>query len=63
MTEEGKAQLDKFLQAKGMYEAEKPPLDLRRGPEGPAMVASGKASPNASSTGVSRDSSPVGAGA
>ena len=27
MTEEGKAQLDKFLQAKGMYEAEKPQFE------------------------------------
>ena len=34
-------------------------LDLRRGPQGPALVASGKASPHASSSGASRDSSPV----
>ena len=34
-------------------------LDLRRGPQGPALVASEKASPNASSSGASQDSSPV----
>ena len=34
-------------------------LDLRRGPQGPALVASGKASPHASSSRASRDSSPV----
>ena len=39
------------------------PLDLRRGPQGPALVASGKASPHASFPGDSRDSSPVDAGA
>ena len=38
-------------------------LDLRRGPQGPALVASGKASPHASCSGVSRDSSPIDAGA
>ena len=38
-------------------------LDLRWGPQGPALVASGKASPNASCSGASRDSSPVDAGA
>ena len=38
-------------------------LDLRRGPQGPALVASGKASPHASCSGASRDSSPVDAGA
>ena len=38
-------------------------LDLRRGPHGPAPVASGKASPQASCSGASRDSSPVDAGA
>ena len=38
-------------------------LDLRRGPKGPALVASGKASPHASFSGASRDSSPVHAGA
>ena len=38
-------------------------IDLRRGPQGPALVASGKASPQASCTGASRDSSPVDAGA
>ncbi|KAI4562104.1 hypothetical protein MJT46_011066 [Ovis ammon polii x Ovis aries] len=38
-------------------------LDLRRGPQGPALVASGKASPHASSSGASRDSSPIDAGA
>ena len=34
-------------------------LDLRRGPQGPALVVSGKASPHASCSGASRDSSPV----
>ncbi|KAI4564031.1 hypothetical protein MJT46_009829 [Ovis ammon polii x Ovis aries] len=34
-------------------------LDLRRGPQGPALVATGKTSPHASSSGASRDSSPV----
>ena len=34
-------------------------LDLRRGPQGPAVVASGKASPHASCSRPSRDSSPV----
>ena len=38
-------------------------LDLRRVPQGPALVASGKASPHASFSGVSQDSSPVDAGA
>ena len=38
-------------------------LDLRRGPQGPALVASGKASPHGSYSGESRDSSPVDAGA
>ncbi|PPS20721.1 hypothetical protein DJ52_15195 [Brachyspira murdochii] len=38
-------------------------LDLRRGPQGPAPVASGKASPHASCSQASRDSSPVDAGA
>ena len=38
-------------------------LDLRRGPQGPALVASGKASPHASYSGASRDSEPVDAGA
>ena len=38
-------------------------LDLRRGPQGPALVPSGKASPHASCAGASRDSSPVDAGA
>ena len=38
-------------------------LDLRRGPQGPALVASGKASPHASCSGASQDSSPVEAGA
>ena len=38
-------------------------LDLRQGPQGPALVASGKASPHASCSGASRDSSPVDAGA
>ena len=38
-------------------------LDLRRGPQGPALVASEKASPHASFPGDSRDSSPVDAGA
>ena len=38
-------------------------LDLRRGPQGPAVVASGKASPHASCSATSGDSSPVDAGA
>ena len=38
-------------------------LDLQRGPQGPGLVASGKASPLASFPGASRDSSPVEAGA
>ena len=38
-------------------------LDLRRGPQGPAMMASGKASRLASSSRASRHSSPVDAGA
>ena len=38
-------------------------LDLRRGPQGPALVASGKASPHANCSGASPDSSPVDAGA
>ena len=38
-------------------------LDLRRGPQEPALVASGKASAHASCSGASRDSSPVDAGA
>ena len=38
-------------------------LDLRRGPQGPALLASGKASPHASCSGACRDSSPVDAGA
>ena len=38
-------------------------LDLQRGPQGPALVASGKASPHASYSGASRDSSPGDAGA
>ena len=37
-------------------------LDLRWGPEGPALVASGKASPHASCSGASRDSSTIDAG-
>ena len=38
-------------------------LDLRWGPQEPALVASGKASPHASCSGASRDSSPVDVGA
>ena len=38
-------------------------LDLRRGSQGPGLLASGKASPHASCSGVSRDFSPVDAGA
>ena len=38
-------------------------LDLRRGPQGPALVASGKASPHSGCSGAFRDSSPVDAGA
>ena len=38
-------------------------LDLRWGLQGPALVASGKASPHASCSAASGDSSPVDAGA
>ena len=38
-------------------------LNIRRGRQGPALVASGKASPHASCSGASRDSSLVDAGA
>ena len=38
-------------------------LDLRPGPQGPALVASGKASPHVSCSGASRESSPFDAGA
>ena len=38
-------------------------LDLRLGPQRPALVSSGKASPHASCLGASRNSSPVDAGA
>ena len=38
-------------------------LDLRRGPEGPALVDSGKANPHESCSGVYEDSSPLDAGA
>ena len=38
-------------------------LDLRQVPQGPALVASGKASPHASYSGAIRDFSPVDAGA
>ena len=38
-------------------------LALRRGPQGPALVASGKASPHASCSGASWDASPVNIGA
>ena len=38
-------------------------LDLQRVPQGPDLVASGKASPHASCSGASRDSSPFDAGA
>ena len=38
-------------------------LDLRRGPQGPTLVASGKASPHASCSGASRDSSRANVGA
>ena len=38
-------------------------LDLRRGPQGRILVASGKAIPHASFSGASRDSCPVDAGA
>ena len=38
-------------------------LDLPRGPQGPALVALGKASPHWSCSGASRDSSIVDAGA
>ena len=39
------------------------PLDLGRGTQEPALVASGKASPHASCSGASRDSSPFDTGA
>ena len=39
------------------------PLDLRPGPQGPALVASGKASPHEICSAASQDSSPVDAGA
>ena len=38
-------------------------LELRWGPQGPALVASGKATPHASCLGASLDSSPDDAGA
>ena len=38
-------------------------LELRRGPQRPALAASGKGSPHASCSGASRDSSPFDAGA
>ena len=38
-------------------------LDLLRGPQGPALVASGKASPHESCSGAYQDSSPLDAGA
>ena len=38
-------------------------LDLRLGPQGPALVVLGKASHDASSSGASQDSSPADAGA
>ena len=38
-------------------------LDVRRLLQGPSLMASGKASPHASCSGASRDSSPVDAGA
>ena len=38
-------------------------LDLRRGPEGPALVDSGKANPHESCSGAYQDSSPLDAGA
>ena len=38
-------------------------LDLGRGTQGPALVASGKDIPQASCSGASRDSSPIDAGA
>ena len=38
-------------------------LDLRRGPQGPVLVALGKASPHATCSGAYQDSSPVDAGA
>ena len=37
--------------------------DLRRGPQGPTLLASGKASSQASCSGASQDSSPADAGA
>ena len=37
-------------------------LDIRRGPQGPALVASGKAIPHACCSGPSRDTCPIDAG-
>ena len=47
----------------GFYRVVVGALELRRGPQGLALVASGKASPHASCSGASQDSSPVDAGA
>ena len=47
----------------GFYPVAAGALELGRGPQGPALVASGKASPHASYKGASRDSSPIDAGA
>ena len=47
----------------GFSRVEAGALDLRRGPQGPGVVASGNAIPHASSSGASQDSSPVDAGA
>ena len=47
----------------GFYGVAAGALDFRRGPQGPALVASGKASPHVSCSGASPDSSPFDAGA
>ena len=47
----------------GLFRVAAGALDLRRGHQGPDLVASGKASLHASCLGASRDSSPVDAGA
>ena len=43
----------------GFYRVAAGALDFRRGPQGPGLVASGKASPHASCSGASGDSSPI----
>ena len=47
----------------GFYRVAAGALDLQRGPQGHSLVSSGKASPLASCSWASRDSSPLDAGA